>query len=182
MFKPFIINLKRECMWYYNPTPYSLTIMLSQINNYWMKECTYTLLLCCFIQYTVHLPSVCPALFHNKKTAINFIIAITMCVITKLPNKWQTYDLVCILKFYFTSLCSNPYTNVTFPLFTRHVPILCFSRTPRLLKTSLSTGLPGYFKVKSLMAKWLEQVSQWYEMYCYDLVIMSSSPSGVELA
>ena len=32
-----------------------------------------------------------------------------------------------------------------------------------------------------LMAKWLEQASQWQEMYCHDLEIMSSNPSQVEL-
>ena len=34
---------------------------------------------------------------------------------------------------------------------------------------------------KSLMAKWLEQVSQWHEMYCLDLEVMSSNPDRVEL-
>ena len=34
---------------------------------------------------------------------------------------------------------------------------------------------------KSLMAKWLEQVSQWHVMYCHDLEVMSSNPSRVEL-
>ena len=31
------------------------------------------------------------------------------------------------------------------------------------------------------MAKWLEQVSQWCEMYCDDLEVMSSNPGRVEL-
>ena len=35
--------------------------------------------------------------------------------------------------------------------------------------------------MKSLMAKWLEQVSQWHEMYCHDLEVMSLNPSRVEL-
>ena len=30
------------------------------------------------------------------------------------------------------------------------------------------------------MAKWLEQASLWYEMYCHDLEVMSSNPSRVE--
>ena len=34
---------------------------------------------------------------------------------------------------------------------------------------------------KSLMAEWLEQPSQWLEMYCHDLEVMSSSPGRVEL-
>ena len=33
----------------------------------------------------------------------------------------------------------------------------------------------------SLMAEWLEQVSQWHEMCCHDQEVMSSSPSRVEL-
>ena len=33
----------------------------------------------------------------------------------------------------------------------------------------------------SLMAKWLKQASQWHEMYCHDLEIMSSNPARVEL-
>ena len=34
------------------------------------------------------------------------------------------------------------------------------------------------------MVQWTlheEQVSQWYEMYCHDLEVMSSNPSRVEL-
>ena len=31
------------------------------------------------------------------------------------------------------------------------------------------------------MAEWLEQVSQWHEMYFHDLEVMSSNPSWVEL-
>ena len=31
------------------------------------------------------------------------------------------------------------------------------------------------------MAKWLEQASQWHEMYCYDLEVMSLNPSRVKL-
>ena len=34
---------------------------------------------------------------------------------------------------------------------------------------------------KSLMAEWLEQASQWQEMYCHDLEVMSSNPDRVEL-
>ena len=36
------------------------------------------------------------------------------------------------------------------------------------------------------MAKWLEQASQWHEMYCYDLEVMTSNLSlgkfGVHLS
>ena len=35
--------------------------------------------------------------------------------------------------------------------------------------------------MKSLMALWLEEASQWYELYCHDMEVMSSSPSWVEL-
>ena len=31
------------------------------------------------------------------------------------------------------------------------------------------------------MASWLEQASQWHEMYCHDLEVMSSNPGWVEL-
>ena len=31
------------------------------------------------------------------------------------------------------------------------------------------------------MAEWLEQASQWHEMYCHDLEVMSSNPGRVEL-
>ena len=34
---------------------------------------------------------------------------------------------------------------------------------------------------QSLMAKWLEQASQWHEMYCHDLEVMSSNPGQVKL-
>ena len=39
----------------------------------------------------------------------------------------------------------------------------------------------AYVCKKSLMAKWLEQVSQWHEMCCHDLEVMSSNPGWVEL-
>ena len=32
-------------------------------------------------------------------------------------------------------------------------------------------------KKKSVMAKWLEQVSQRHNVYCYDLEVLSSNPS-----
>ena len=31
------------------------------------------------------------------------------------------------------------------------------------------------------MAEWLEQASQWHEMYYYDLEVMSSNPGQIEL-
>ena len=31
------------------------------------------------------------------------------------------------------------------------------------------------------MAEWLEQASQWHEMCCYDLEVMSLNPGRVEL-
>ena len=31
------------------------------------------------------------------------------------------------------------------------------------------------------MAEWLDQASEWHEMYCHDLKVMSSNPSWVEL-
>ena len=31
------------------------------------------------------------------------------------------------------------------------------------------------------MAEWLEQTSQWHEMYCHDLEVMSLNPGRVEL-
>ena len=34
---------------------------------------------------------------------------------------------------------------------------------------------------ESLMAKWLVQASQWQEMYCHDLEVMSSNPSRIKL-
>ena len=38
-----------------------------------------------------------------------------------------------------------------------------------------------YRLLKSLMAERLEQASQWHEMCCHDLQVMSSNPSWVEL-
>ena len=35
--------------------------------------------------------------------------------------------------------------------------------------------------MKSLMTEWLEQASQWHEMYCHDLEVMSSNPGQVEI-
>ena len=34
--------------------------------------------------------------------------------------------------------------------------------------------------MKSLMAEWLEQASQWHEVYCHDVQVMSSNPGRVE--
>ena len=31
------------------------------------------------------------------------------------------------------------------------------------------------------MAKWLEQASQWHEIYCHDLEVMSSNTGWVEI-
>ena len=47
--------------------------------------------------------------------------------------------------------------------------------------TVVVTYLRKHLCCKSLMAKWLEQVSQWYEMCCHDLEVMSSNPGRVEL-
>ena len=33
----------------------------------------------------------------------------------------------------------------------------------------------------TLMAEWLEYVSQWHEMYCYGMAVMSLKPGQVEL-
>ena len=41
-------------------------------------------------------------------------------------------------------------------------------------------SFPVPFLLVSLMTKWLEQVSQWHEMYCHDLEVMSSNPGRVE--
>ena len=38
-----------------------------------------------------------------------------------------------------------------------------------------------YYVEKSLMAKWLEQASQWHEMYHHDLEVVSSNPGWFEL-
>ena len=38
-----------------------------------------------------------------------------------------------------------------------------------------------YISLKSLMAEWLEQVSQRHEMYCHDLKVMSSNRGWVDL-
>ena len=38
-----------------------------------------------------------------------------------------------------------------------------------------------YISLMALMAKWLEQASQWHEMYCHDLEVTSSNPGRVEL-
>ena len=38
-----------------------------------------------------------------------------------------------------------------------------------------------YIIRKLLMAKWLKQASQWHEMYCHELGVMTLNPSWVEL-
>ena len=43
------------------------------------------------------------------------------------------------------------------------------------------TVCPYWDWMKSLMAKWLEQASQWHGMYCHNLEVMSSNPGWVEL-
>ena len=54
--------------------------------------------------------------------------------------------------------------------------------------TMLQLWWQGYFLTytgvlsrKSLMTKWLEQASQWHEMYCHDLEVVSSDPIWIEL-
>ena len=34
----------------------------------------------------------------------------------------------------------------------------------------------SWVQTQSLMAEWLEQASQWHEVYCHDLEVMSSNP------
>ena len=50
---------------------------------------------------------------------------------------------------------------------------VCFFRHKGLVESFASP--------KSLLAKRLEQASQWYEMYCQDLKVMSSNPGWVKL-
>ena len=40
---------------------------------------------------------------------------------------------------------------------------------------------PDWLSFELLMVKWLDQGSQWHGIYCHDLEVMSSHPSGVEL-
>ena len=70
-----------------------------------------------------------------------------------------------ILKTDSTEFQCNDFRLIHRPLFTD-----CFMKI--FMKQSVN---------ESLMAKWLEQVSQWHEMYCHDLEVMNSNPSGVEL-
>ena len=53
------------------------------------------------------------------------------------------------------------------------------TENPRKIEVAICNQYAGW--QKSLMAKWLEQESQWHEMYCHDLEVMSSNPSQVEL-
>ena len=61
----------------------------------------------------------------------------------------------------------NPYTDV----------INIDDMTVASPKTCVYTYRPR----RSLMAEWLEQASQWHEMYCHDLEVASWNPSQVEL-
>ena len=38
-----------------------------------------------------------------------------------------------------------------------------------------------YISLRSLIALWLQQASQWHEMYCHDLEVMSLNPDRVKL-
>ena len=47
------------------------------------------------------------------------------------------------------------------------------------MSTHIIHAMP--FITRSLIAEWLEQASQWHEVCCHDLEVMSSNPSWVEL-
>ena len=54
---------------------------------------------------------------------------------------------------------------------------------PKLLNTYIPWLFPlcaPWLKLKPLMVKWSERVSQWHEMNCHDLEVMSLNPSRVE--
>ena len=57
---------------------------------------------------------------------------------------------------------------------------LCCSILYSLILSSFKSYLALSFK-KSLIAEWLEQVSQGHELYCHDLEAMSLNPGRVEL-
>ena len=50
---------------------------------------------------------------------------------------------------------------------------LCVLTIIPIATSHLSLQLEFWMSEKSLMAKWLEQASQWHEMYCHDLEVMS---------
>ena len=54
-----------------------------------------------------------------------------------------------------------------------------WGRTP--IESWVELGVRSTSVTKSLMAEWLEQVSQWHGMYCHDLEVMSSNPDQVKL-
>ena len=64
-------------------------------------------------------------------------------------------------------------------------PVGISSSSPRSCNSLYSLVLLPCFHITgiSLMAEWLEQASQWHEVYCHDLevIIMSSNPGHVEL-
>ena len=60
-----------------------------------------------------------------------------------------------------------------------------FGLEPENYYIAMHQAPKGYCKsrrrVKKKMAEWLEQASQWHEMSCHNLKVMSSNPSRVEL-
>ena len=54
-----------------------------------------------------------------------------------------------------------------------------YGKNPPELLVSVGHLVPCM--IKSLMAKWLEQTSQWHEKYCHNLEVMSSNPGQVKL-
>ena len=55
------------------------------------------------------------------------------------------------------------------------------NQSKKLHGQSSYTDCLSQAETESLMAKWLEQLSQWHEMYCHGLEIMSSNPGRVKL-
>ena len=101
-----------------------------------------------------------------------------------LNDTWSQYGhLVSIIYMYsmlhITKSDINPQVNWTISLVSAdgHFNIPQGLYGPQTSKTMLQ--YISFFK--SQMAEWLEQASQWNEMYCHDLEVMSSNPSWVEL-
>ena len=122
---------------------------------------------------------------HSLLNFNNRCFSYCSCVIYRCPlSSWQPVSINCLHKTvhdirlsvtdgnglsYTTVLC-----NTCSDLWALHS---VFMLPPFVTYRSLLSS----WKAKSLMAKWLEQASQWHEMYSHDLEAMSFNPSRVKL-
>ena len=103
---------------------------------------------------------------------------ITLCQVFTIPS-----DVVMIMQLV-NSLHTNTINTILLGLAITVIDLTVFTVYDLTVFTNGIVTIIKVFelKLKSLMAKWLEQASQWHEMYCHDLWVMNLNPIRIDFA